>query len=49
LAQADPAVLCDVVAHALANATLCVMQPGCSPSSWAQVRARMQLVPALTS
>lgn len=49
LAQADAAVLRDVLAHALANATLCVMQSGCSPSSWAQVRARMQQVPALTS
>ena len=46
LVQADAAVLRDVLAHALAHATLCVMQPGCSPSSWAQVRARMQDAPA---
>jgi fructokinase len=49
LAQGDAAVMRDVLAHALANATLCVMQSGCSPSSWAQVRARMQQVPALTA
>lgn len=48
LAQADAGVMRDLLAHALANATLCVMQPGCSPSSWAQVRARMQQVPAVT-
>ena len=49
LAQADAEVMRDLLAHALANATLCVMQPGCSPSSWAQVRTRMQQVPALTA
>lgn len=49
LAQADAALVRDVLHHALAHATLCVMQPGCSPSSWAQVRARMQQVPALTA
>ncbi len=48
LAQANPSVMRDVLAHALAHATLCVMQPGCSPSSWGQVRARMQQVPAVT-
>ena len=48
LAQADAAVMRDLLAHALAHATLCVMQPGCSPSSWAQVRERMMQVPALT-
>jgi hypothetical protein len=48
LAQADAAVMRDLLAHALAHATLCVMQPGCSPSSWAQVRTRMQQVPART-
>jgi fructokinase len=46
LAQADAAVMRDLLAHALAHATLCVMQPGCSPSSWAQVRTRMQQVAA---
>ena len=46
LAQADAQVMRDLLAHALANATLCVMQAGCSPSSWAQVRTRMQQVPA---
>ena len=48
LAQADAAVMRDLLAHALAHATLCVMQPGCSPSSWGQVRERMMQVPALT-
>lgn len=49
LALGVAAVMRDVLAHALANASLCVMQPGCSPSTWAQVRARMQLVPVLTA
>jgi len=49
LAQADAAVMRDLLTHALAHATLCVTQPGCSPSSWAQVRARMKQVPALTA
>jgi fructokinase len=49
LAQADTEVMRDVLAHALAHATLCVMRSGCTPSSWAQVRARAQLVPALTA
>ena len=39
----------DLLGHAVAHASLCVMQAGCSPSSWAQVRQRMQDVPALTS
>ena len=49
LALGVAAVMRDVLAHALANASLCVMQPGCSPSTWAQVRARMQQVPVLTA
>lgn len=49
LIQADTHIMRDVLVHALANATLCVMQQGCSPSSWAQVRERMTQVPAQTA
>jgi fructokinase len=45
LDQANAAVLRDLLAHALANATLCVMQTGCSPSTWEQVRTRMLTAP----
>jgi fructokinase len=46
LEQANAVVMRDLLAHALANATVCVMQPGCSPSTWDQVRARMLHAPA---
>ena len=49
LAQAEASVMRDLLTHALAHATLCVMQSGCSPSSWGQVRERMQQVPAVTA
>lgn len=41
LKAADAVVMRDLLAHALANATLCVMQTGCNPSTWDQVRRRM--------
>jgi fructokinase len=46
-AQATEAALQDVLAHALASATLVVMRRGCDPAHWAEVRARMQAFPAV--
>jgi fructokinase len=46
-AQASEAALQDVLAHALASATLVVMRRGCDPAHWAEVRARMQAFPAV--
>ena len=47
LSQVNSDVMRNMLAHALAHATLCVMQSGCSPSSWTQVRAFMQQVSAV--
>lgn len=49
LKVATSAQMQDLLAHAVAHASLCVMQAGCSPSTWAQVRQRMQDVSTLTS
>jgi len=46
-AQASEGALQDVLAHALASATLVVMRRGCDPAHWAEVRARMQAFPAV--
>jgi len=48
--QADPLPLNDddvhqLLAHAVASASLCVMQTGCVPPSLAQVQARLQAAP----
>lgn len=45
--QAADASLKDVLAHALASATLVVMRRGCDPARWEEVRARMQAFPAV--
>ncbi len=48
-ADSAPAlVLQDVLAHALASATLVVMRRGCVPAHWAEVRARLSANPLLS-
>ncbi|MFM8918414.1 MAG: PfkB family carbohydrate kinase, partial [Limnohabitans sp.] len=45
--QATDATLKDVLAHALASATLVVMRRGCDPARWEEVRTRMKAFPAV--
>jgi fructokinase len=44
--QATDRCLQDVLAHALASASLVVMRRGCDPAHWDEVRARMTAFPA---
>jgi fructokinase len=49
VSETNDASLQDVLAHALASATLVVMRRGCDPGRWEDVRARMKAFPAVTS